>query len=160
MSGITTKITGALSGDLVFIFVVFVIAFVCVMYFGKSRMVSFILAFYPATLLYNNFPFLNKFLLASGEVGLVVNKIVIFLTLFLFVNLAINKYVALYDVSSSTFRNGGLAIAILVLIILFSYSVINFDLLHNFSGAIDQLFQGTGRIFGWSLVPLLILWFI
>ena len=160
MSEITTKFTSVLSGDIVFIFVVFIIAFICAMYFGKNRIVSIILAFYPTTLLYNNFPFLNKFLLFNGDKGLVINKILLFLVLFLLVNIAINKYVALYDVSSSTFRNGGLALAILLLIILFSYSVVNFDLFHDFSNSIDTLFTGPDRVFWWSLAPLLILWVI
>ncbi|MCX6701974.1 MAG: hypothetical protein NTX96_02140 [Candidatus Zambryskibacteria bacterium] len=160
MSAILTKITSALSGDIVFLLVTFVVIFLCAMYFGRNRIVSLILAFYPATLLYNSFPFINKFIVLSGDRAVVINKIGIFLVFFILVNLAINKYVALYDESSSTFRKGGLAFAVLILFLLFSYTIVNFDVFHNFSSSIDVLFQGETRIFWWSLTPLIILWFV
>jgi len=74
MSAILNKVTSALSGDLVFLFVVFVVLFICALYFGKNRMASVILTFYPATLLYNNFPFINKFILLDGDRGVIINK--------------------------------------------------------------------------------------
>ena len=160
MSVILTKITSALSGDLVFLLVVFVVLFICALYFGKNRMASVILAFYPATLLYNNFSFINKFIFLSGDRGIVINKIIIFLIFFTLISVAINKYVTMYNESSSTFGKGGLAFAVLVLILLFSYTTISLDVFHNFSPSIDALFSGTDTIFWWNLLPFFVLAFI
>ena len=160
MSAILNKVTSALSGDLVFLLVLFVVLFICTLYFGKNRMASIVLAFYPTTFLYNSFPFINKFIVLSGDRGVIINKILIFLVFFVLVSVAINKYVALYNESSNAFRKGLLAFAVLILILVFSYTTVSLDLFHDFSTSIDALFGSTNMIFWWSLAPLVILAFI
>ncbi|MFA5888817.1 MAG: hypothetical protein WCW47_00475 [Candidatus Paceibacterota bacterium] len=160
MSVILTKITSALSGDLVFLVVVFAVLFICAMYFGKNQMVSIVLSFYPATLLYNSFPFINKFIVLTGEKLVILNKVGIFLIFFVIANFAIRKYISSYNESSSILKNGGLAFAVLVLLLLFSYSTVSLDIFHNFSGSIDVLFVSADRVFWWNLAPLAILIFI
>ena len=160
MSAILTKITSALSGDLAFRVVVFVLLFICAMYFGKNQMVSIVLSFYPATLLYNSFPFINKFIVLSGDRGVILNKVGIFLIFFVMTNFAIRKYISSYNESSSALKNGGLAFAVLILLLLFSYTTVSLDTVHNFSSSIDVLFAGGDRVFWWNLAPLAILIFI
>ena len=160
MSEILTKITSALSGDIVFLLATFIVIFLCVMYLGKNKMVPLVLAFYPATFLYKSFPFVDKFIVLSGEKSIVLNKIGIFLVFFIFIYFVIKKYIAQYDELSSVFRKGMLTLAILVIILLFSYITVNFDILHNFSDSIDTLFNGGDRVFWWSLAPLVLLAFI
>ncbi len=46
---------------------------------GKSRIISLILAFYPARLLFENFPFMSKLLVLDGPNLLLLNKVLIFL---------------------------------------------------------------------------------
>lgn len=158
MPSFVTSLIKALSGDLIFLLVVFALFLGCTMYFGRNKVASFIIAFYPATLLYNTFPFINK-LLILGPSYTVVNKILIFILFLYLVYIAINKYVSLYDESSSGLSKGGLALSSLILVVLFSYSTVNYDSLHNFSPTIDALFQGLGRVFGWSIAPLILLRF-
>jgi hypothetical protein len=160
MSGIISKVTSALSGDVLFLVALFVIIFLCAMYFGKNRMASLVLAFYPATLLYKSFPFINKLTVLSGDTGILINKIVIFLVFFVLISIVIRKYLASYDESSGVFSKIGLTLAILIIILVFSYNIVSFDTFHNFSAQIDTLFKNNNLIFWWNLTPLVILAFI
>lgn len=160
MAGIISKITSALSSDIVFLLVLFGLVFLCSMYFGKNKIVSVILAFYPAAFLYNNFPYTEKFIFLDGDSGLVISKILIFLAFLFIVYIAVARYVSLYDESSGNLMKAGLSASVVVLTLLFSYTIVNFDVLHNFSPLIDSLFTGTGRVFGWGLVPFVLLWLI
>jgi hypothetical protein len=160
MQSILSKATSALSGDVLFLVALFVVVFVCVMYFGKNRMASLVLAFYPATLLYKSFPFLNKLIVLSGDTGILVNKIVIFIVFFVLISIVIRKYLASYDESSGVFSKIGLSLAIIIIILVFSYNIVSFDTFHNFSAQIDTLFKNNDLVFWWNLAPLVILAFI
>lgn len=160
MSSILSKITSTLSGDVAFLITMFVVLFLLALYFGKNRFASLVLAFYPAIFLYNSLPFLSKLIVLSGDRGITINKVGIFLVLFVLVNLAIRKYVFLYDESSSAVSKGALALAVLILILIFSYTTVSLDTFHNFSGQIDSLFAGTTLIFWWGIAPLVILAFV
>lgn len=65
-----------------------------------------------------------------------------------------------YSGGESVFRLSGLAIAFLILVVLFSYNVVNYDLYHNFSPQIDALFGIEERQFYWNLAPLALLAFL
>lgn len=160
MSGLLTKITSSLSGDFLYLLVVFVLVFICSVYFSKSRMVSLILAFYPATFLYNQIPYFDKILFLKGDTLIVLNKLAIFLVLFILTSVVINKHTFTYNESSGFLGKIGLSISLLVLFMVFSYSIVNLDVFHDFSGSIDTLFMGLGRVFAWSLLPFIILMFI
>lgn len=160
MQSILSKVTSALSGDVLFFVALFVIVFVCAMYFGKNRMASLVLAFYPATLLYKSFPFLNKLIVLSGDTGILINKIIVFIVFFVLISIVIKKYLASYDESSNAFSKIGLTLAILIIILVFSYNIVSFDAFHNFSAQIDILFKNNDLIFWWNLAPFVILAFI
>lgn len=160
MSGFITKITSSLSGDVLFLLVAFVVIFLAVAYFSKSRTISVILAFYPAIFLYNQIPFFNKLIVLSGDTGILLNKLGIFLVLFVLLSVVINKHTSSYDDSSGFIGKIGLSLCILVLLMVFSYTTIDLSLFHDFSDSIDTLFMGLGRVFGWGLLPFVILMFI
>lgn len=157
MSAIWLKITSALSGDIAFLAVLFVIIFLCIMYFGRNRMISLVLAFYPAVFLYKSFPYLNKLIFLSGDVGITMNKIIVFVIIFSFVNFVVRKYIDLFSESGSLFQKGASALAVLIIFPLFSYNVISLDLLHNFSSSIDALFNNGNLTFWWNLIPISLL---
>jgi hypothetical protein len=151
-----------ISMDLVVVVGLFIIFFSYAMYFGKSRIISAILAFYPAQFLYEHFPFLNKFLILKGDTLLTLNKVLIFLIFFVLLNIMIARYIfseSGYG-SSKIFRVSGLAAAAVIVVMVFTYSVISLDSLYNFSGATDVLFFGTDKIFYWNLAPLGLLFFL
>ncbi len=160
MSGFIEKITSSLSGDLLFLIVTFVVIFLAVAYFSKSKIISIILAFYPATFLYNQIPFFDKLVFLKDGTGAILNKLGIFLILFVIISVVINKHTSSYDDSSGFMGKIGLTVCVLVLFMVFSYTTVDLNIFHNFSGSIDTLFMGVGRVFGWSLLPFMILMFI
>jgi hypothetical protein len=159
MASLWTKITSTFSGDIAFLIALLVVIFLCAMYFGKNRIASIILTFYPAVFLYKIFPYTNKFIYLSGDRGVAINKIAIFLVFFIVINFVVRKYIDLFAESGNMFHKAGLSVAVLILILLFSYNVVSLDTLHNFSNSIDVLFN-SNLIFWWSLAPLAILMFV
>ena len=151
------------SSDAVFLIVIFAIFFVLGLYLGKGRLISFILSFYPATLLYNTLPFVSKVLVLKGEKLLVLNKLAVFLVFFLPIIIFVDRYIfsESYNVGfSGKLRVAGLAVAVTLLIVIFSYSTINYDAFHNFSDQIDVIFTTPARLFYANLVPVALLAFL
>lgn len=147
------------SGDVVILITIFAIFLVYALYFGKNRIISLLLAFYPAELLYKSFPFLDKLLFLKGDSLLLLNKVLIFLVFLVLLDIMIGRYV-FHDSgygSSHYMRMAGYALAMVIVVLLFSYSIINLDTVHNFSPSIDALFTGADRIFWWHLAPLALL---
>ncbi|MBA3733027.1 hypothetical protein H0W91_01490 [Patescibacteria group bacterium] len=155
-----SKVESLFSSDIIFLVSLFILFLAYAMYFGKGRIVSVMLAFYPAALLYNNFPFLNKLLFLHGASLVTLNKVLIFLIFLLPLNIIINKYIFVpleFSGGTGMLRTAGFALASLVLFVLFTYTVVNLDTIHNFSPTIDALFKGSDRIFYANLIPLVLL---
>jgi hypothetical protein len=156
------KDIGLASMDAVVIVGLFILFFAYAMYFGRSRVISIILAFYPAQFLYEHFPFFDKLLLLKGESLLTLNKVVIFLLFFIPLDIIIARYIfseSEYG-SSKVFRIAGFSLAGVILVLLFTYSVVSLDSLYNFNSMIDNLFSSTNNIFYWNLVPIILLFFL
>ena len=148
------------SGDVVFLITIFVILFAFGLYFGKGSLVSLILSFYPANLLFNTFPFISKTLIFHDDKLLLLNKIVIFFIFLIPIAIIVDRYISPKSSSRGipdTFKIAGLALALTILVVIFSYSTVNYDLLQNFSPKIDLLFSTPARLFYWNLVPIILL---
>jgi hypothetical protein len=153
------KLTALLSGDVAFLGLILVIFFGYAMYFGRGRIISLILSFYPATILYKAFPFMDKLTMESSQ-ALVLGKLGLFILFLIPINIVIGKYIfseSFYSGGANIFRNFGLSAIIVILIILLSYSTISFNVIHDFSPAMDAIFAGTDRVFWWNLAPILLL---
>lgn len=149
-----------LSGDILFIIITFVVIMGYTFYFGKSKIVSFILSFYPTVFIYNNTPFLDKLLFLDGELLITINKLSIFMIIFIILNIITNRYVGTnytYYKPPSMLSNIVLALGGVILVLVLSYSTISLDPLYNLGGGIDPIFGAENTIFYWSLVPLLLL---
>ncbi len=149
-----------ISNDAFFFIAVLAILFVYTMYFGRGRMVSLILAFYPATLLYKSFPFIDKLTFLHGSQLVVLNQIAIFLLFLVPLAVIIDRFIfstSEYTGSSHILRTLGLSLAGVIIIVIFSYSTVSFDSLHDFGGGIDSLFSSTAKIFYWNLAPAVLL---
>ncbi len=157
-----SKFTGFLSGDLIFLLVAIVLFISFSLFFGKKTTISLVLAYYPALVLYKIFPFIDRLTFFHGNQLEVLNKIAIFLILLAPLCIIISRYIvdSEYSKSSHLLRIAGLSLAGIILIVLFSYAVVNFDSLHDFGTQIDALFGSPDRIFYWSLAPLIILAFL
>ncbi len=147
------------SSDIFVLVVLFIIFFVYALYFGKSRIISLILAFYPAQLLFQNFPFLNSLLFMKGESLLLLNKVLIFLVFWIVLDILIGRYVFQDSGYGSMHyaRLAGYAVAMVIIVMIFSYSIVSLDVVHNFSPSIDVIFTGADRLFWWLLAPLALL---
>lgn len=163
MSSIISKLSSFLTGDIIFLLAVFTVLFVLTMYLGKGRLVSVILAFYPATLLYKSLPFLNKLIMAKGDQGVLFNKLIVFVVILALIYLAINKFIshyAEYGPGEGALRTGGFVLAFLIILVVFSYTTVNLDLIHNFGSQIDAIFGSEARLFWWNIAPLALLSFL
>jgi len=151
-----------ISMDVIVLVGLFILFFAYAMYFGKSRIISALFAFYPAQFLFEHFPFMNKLLILKGDSLLTLNKVFIFLLFFIPLNIIIARYIfsdSGYG-SSKMFRIAGFALAGVVVVLLFTYSVVNLDALYNFSSATDVLFSGTDKTFYWNVAPLVLMYFL
>ncbi len=162
MSAILTQITGffgMFSSDALYLISIFIILYACSMYFGRGRIVSMIVSFFPAMLLFNSFPFIDKLIFFEAGGLLALNKLAIFLIFFIPISIIVSRFIF----SSSEYsdypilKNGVLAFSALIVVLVFSYSVVSLDALHNFSPQIDALFSGEGKTFYWNLLSLALL---
>ena len=157
------KLRGLINFDLIILAVIFVVLFLYTVYFGKNRIISLILSFYPSVFLFKSFPWVSKLLLLHGDKMLVLNNVGIFLIFFLPLNIIINRYIfseSGHSGMSHVFRIVGFAFSATILVVLFSYSVVNLDIFYNFSPALDALFASPDRVFIWELAPIALLAFL
>lgn len=99
----------------------------------------------------------------SGEKLELINNILIFFLLLALLTITINRHIFSpmeYSSPLGILKVTGLSLAGVVLVTAFSYLVVNFDLLHNFSPKIDLAFTYSGGGFIILLLPLLLVAFI
>lgn len=166
MSTITNFFSGGvtqyLSNDIVILVLLFIFFFVYALYLGKGAIISLILAFYPAQFFFEHFPFISQTMLLKGDSLLLVNKALVFMLFLVPLTILFGRYV-FHDSGYGSMhyaRMAGYALLCVVLVLVFSYSVISLDGVHNFSPAIDALFTGVDRIFYWNIAPIAILFFL
>ncbi len=148
------------AGDLAFFVFLFAIFFILTVYFGRGVIVSFILGFYITIVLYSTLPSIEKFIFLSGEKLVLLNTLLIFSVILLPLTIIINRYIyspSEYSSSIGMLKAVAYSIASSILVVAFSYMVIDYDLFHDFSAIIDSIFT-----YGWGglivlLVPLIIL---
>lgn len=153
-------LSGPLSVDLVILASIFIILYGYSIYAGRNRLLAFIISFYPATLLFNTFPLMNKVLILQGDKFLTLNKLAIFLLFFIPINIIINRFIFTgsdYSGFTGLVRGAGLSLSALIMVLLFSYSTLNLDVFHNFSPQIDTIFAHSSSIFYWNLASLALL---
>ncbi len=151
-SSTLSQIGHFLKGDMLFFVVGFVLFLVFALYAGKGRVISIILAYYPASILFSTLPFINKLMVLQGNM-LVLNKIAIFLIFLVPLSIIINSYIfseSMHSGAQHLLRTAGLALVLLVLTVAFSYSVVNYDAFHNFTTSTDVLFSPVGKVFYWN----------
>lgn len=166
MSSILSKLPsvgGLFSSDIGFLIAVFIVIFAVAFFIGRSSLVSLILSFYPATLLYKTFPFTSKAIFLKGDLPETFNKIGLFLLFLVPITIIISRYifsVSDYGRGNTNLRLFGLSLSFLILVVFFSYNVVNYDSLHNYSSQIDAIFSITESQFYWNLAPIALLAFL
>lgn len=161
-SSTLSQIGHFLKGDMLFFVVAFIIFFIFTLYAGRGRVISIILAYYPASLLFTSLPFINKLLIPQDKM-LVINKIAIFLIFLVPISIIINSYIfseSAHSGASHLLRTAIFGFIILSMTVMFSYNLVNYDVFHNFSSSIDSLFEPSSKIFYWNIGFFLLLAFI
>lgn len=163
MSSILSTIQGIFSGDTLAIVILLAFFFAYASFLGRGRLISLILAFFPATILYNSFPFSADLIFLTGDMLITLNKVAIFVLFLAPISYVINRYIfATSDFTGSTkiLRTLGLAICATAMVLIFSYGTISLDPIYNFSPQIDSLFAGLDRTFYWNIGVLALLAFL
>ncbi|MFZ2523664.1 MAG: hypothetical protein WAW92_04755 [Minisyncoccia bacterium] len=166
MTSILTKIpsvTGILSSDAGFLLAIFIFILGLSFFIGRSAIVSVILSFYPTTLLFKTFPFMEQATFLKGDLLIVFNKIGIFLLFLIPITIIIGRFIfsrSEYGRGDSFLRILGLSVALLILVVSFSYNVSNYDVIHDFGPQIDQLFGISESQFYWNLAPIALMAFL
>lgn len=129
-------------------------------FFGKGKLISIILSFYPSVYIFDSIPYFKKILSGSPiTLSEAVVQGLIFLALFIPINFVFKHFIH-GEFSFSRIRKvleaGILGLTATSLVILFSYHVINLQKIYNFSAGIDALFLGT-NIFWWLLAPFVVI---
>jgi hypothetical protein len=153
-------VSGSLYGDASFLLIVFLIILGIAYYFGRGFIVSLIISFYPATILFKLFPFMDKAIFADGAKLLLLNKLGLFLLFLIPITIIVNRFMFSagdYSGGENILRLAGLSLAFLVVLVLFSYNTVNYDVFHNYSSQIDSIFGASGREFYWVLAPIALL---
>lgn len=153
-------IPGSITGDMAFLGVVFILLIGLSYYFGRGFIVSLIVSFYPASILFRLFPFMEKVIFVSEGRLLVLNQIAVFLLFLIPITIIINRFIFTasdYSGGENILRLAGLSLAFLIIIVLFSYNTVNYDIFHNYSSQIDSIFDFPAREFYWMLAPLALL---
>ena len=152
-----SKVASMLSGDTAFLLVCFVVIMGVAFYLGRGFLISLIISFYPASLLYKSFPFLEKAIVLSGENLIVINKIGVFIVFLVPIAIVLNRFIfsaSEYGRGDNILKLAGLSVAFLILVVLFSYNTVSYDALHDFSPQIDAIFGVEERQFYWYLAPI------
>lgn len=161
-SSTLSQIGHFLSGDMLFFVVTFIIFFIFTLYGGRGRVISLILAYYPASLLFTTLPFINKLLILQDKL-LVINKIAIFFIFLVPISIIINSYIfseSAHSGASHLLRTAMFGLIMLSMTVMFSYNLVNYNVFHDFSSSIDSLFVPASRIFYWNIGFFLLLAFL
>ena len=163
MSSIFSKLPslgGIFSSDIGFLIAAFVVILGLAFFIGRSSLIALILSFYPASLLYKTFPFASKAIFLKGDMLITFNKIGLFLLFLVPITIIIGRFIfsaSDYGRGDGTLRLFGLSIAFLILVVFFSYNVVNYDVFHNFGPQIDAIFTITDSQFYWNIAPMALL---
>lgn len=157
-----SSVTTYISGDITFFLVLFFVLLGYGLYFGRGMIVSLILGFYPAVILYMTFPFTSKLIVFTGGKIELLNNLGVFLLFLIPLVIVIDRYSytpSEYSGTFGIFRTLAFVLCAIILIVGFSYFVTNYDLLHDFSPKIDSIFATNGAVFYSAVVPLILLAF-
>ncbi len=126
-------------------------------YFGRGKLIALVLAFYPAVLLYEAFPYVEKFTFWRGSVGQVgLSHLLIFFILFIVCYLVIHS-VYHDDITISggerMMQIGVLSLSLLIVGMVLTHIVIPITGVYDFTPTVAGLFRNN-LYFWWLIAPL------
>ena len=124
-----------------------------------NKLVSFVLSFYLATVIYTNAFFVTTLTVAKASDQLFWNKLGIFVIILLPVYFIVNKFVAVQSGRGGmqVLRIVLVSLATLGLVVAFFYHVIPLAPLYHFPKLLDPYFASASLFTIWLIVPLVVL---
>lgn len=142
--------------DVVVLIVAFVILAAYGLYLGKSRLMAFVFAFYPAMLLYAAFPYTANITFWKGSAQQVaLSKLLIFGVIFIICNVVVHRFIQgdfSFGKSKRFFEIATLAISGLILMLVVWHYAVPLESVYGFSGGISRFFSGSVGVFWWVVV--------
>ena len=139
---------------------IFVLFSIGVFYFGKNRGTALALSFYPAYLLFDKFPYLDKLIFTTNPQYLALNKTLIFFGFLFITYIIISGYIA-EDFGNNRFVSTFLlGLVLTVLTLGFAHFILPVDQIYSFSPKLNLIFNNTIGFFWWITVPLILLFFV
>lgn len=151
------------SSDAVVILALFAGATAFGLFFGKHKLVSIILTFYPTALIFRSIPYFKKILSTTPlTFSEAFAQIAVFFAVFIPIYFILSHFIST-EFSFSRIRKVIeaclLGFVATVLAIFSSYHIINLQKIYNFSTGIDSLFLSS-TVFWWLLAPFVALFFL
>lgn len=148
----------SLSSNVMLVIILFAIFFLFALYFGKDKIVSLIISFYPAAFLVSNFPYFSTFIAPKATAfQIVVIKSAIFAVFFAASFYFIQKHLMLhfpYSKVSRMIQAAILSILAVALSHVFMRTVVPFTGVYKFTGSIAYIISTKEFIFWWLLAPI------
>ncbi len=153
-------LSGAITTDVIIIFVVFILLSLYGLRFGKSYIISLLISLYLGILSFLSFPYLEEAtLLKSSEVQITLSHIVIFLIGVIIIHTILLRIIYVEYSHKKFFKYievGLLSGATTALFFAFLYHTIPFATIYNFGDSINNLFSSQ-YFFWWLVVPMIAL---
>ncbi|MFC1731742.1 hypothetical protein ACFL6I_15600 [candidate division KSB1 bacterium] len=153
-------LSGAMTTDIIIIFVVFVILFFFSVIYGKSNSTSLLISLYIGILTFLSFPYLeDATLLKSSEVQVTLSHIAVFLIGVFIIYSVVHRviYTEYSDRKPVKYIQAGLlSAASSALLLAFAYHTIPLATLYDFGDSIDNLFSSQ-YFFWWLVAPVVVL---
>lgn len=153
-------LSGAITTDIIIIFVVFISLFVFSIWYGKSNSVSFLISLYIGILTFLSFPYLEEStLLKNSEAQITLSHIAIFLIGVSIIHSIVRRVIFTEYPSKKPLKYieaGILSGAATLLLLAFAYHTIPLATLYDFGDSIDNLFSSQ-YFFWWLVAPIVAL---
>jgi hypothetical protein len=124
-----------------------------------NKLVTFVLSFYIALVVYSNAFFIKALTVAKGSDQLFWNKLGILAVIFILVFLLIKKYVQVDRGRSgaSTLKLILLVLVTIGLFVAFLHNVVSVGAVYSFPTGLDKFFASPTAFTAWLIAPLLVL---
>lgn len=157
---ILNSLSGAITTDIIIIFVVFFLLFLYSIRFGKSKSTSLLISLYIGILAFLSLPYIEEVtLLKSSEAQVTISHIAVFIIGVFIIHTAISRVIYIEYPNRRYLKYieiGLLSGAITGLFFAFLYNTIPFATIYDFGNFIDNLFSSQ-YFFWWLIAPIVVL---
>jgi len=149
----------SLSIDFFILLAIFLFFILYAFYFGKERIITFILSLYVAAFLFPIFPYIESVLIfTDSPLQVVLSKVSIFVAFALVANIIIGRF-TFSEFSRNTFYGWFetflLSFSATALLLVFSYHILPITEVYDFNPYLDIIFEPAKYLFWWLALPFI-----